>query len=129
MVKNPRNIYELMSWAAEQHDLDPSQRKELYEWLESEDILKTAKDPNKEASKYAKELKKAAEMLKKRRKGSAAVGDRATATGARKKGKDDLDEMSDDAVSDTFDSGPESQNWYDDDMDRSDYPDYNGGDE
>jgi hypothetical protein len=129
MVKSPRNIYELMNWAAEQHDLDPSQRKELYEYLESEDILRTAKDPAKEASKYAKELKKVAEMLKKSRKKSAAVGDRTAAKGARKKGKDDLDEMSDDATSDTFDSGPESANWYEDDVDRDDYPDYYGGEE
>ena len=129
MAKSPRNIYELMNWAAEQHDLDPGQRKELYEWLESEDVLNTSKDPCKEASRYAKELKKEAEMLKKSRRKSAAVGDRTAAKGARKKSKDDIDDIQDDFVMDGFDSGTEAGNWYEEDVDREDYPDYYNGEE
>jgi hypothetical protein len=128
MAKSPRNIYELMNWAAEQHDLDPGQRKELYEYLESEDILNTAKDALKEASKYAKDLKKEAEMLRKSARKTAALGDKA-AKGARKKSKDDIDEVPDDFASDGFDAGTEPGNWYDEDVDREDYPDYYEGEE
>jgi hypothetical protein len=122
MAKHPRNIYELMNWAAEQHDLDPSQRKELYEWLETEEILDSSDDPWKEASRYAKELKKEAEALRRSRKKSAA-SEKGAMKGARKKSKDDIDEIQEDITVD-LEGASEAGSWYEEDVDREDYPDY-----
>jgi hypothetical protein len=112
-----------MNWAAEQHDLDPGQRRELYVWLESEEILGTSKDPMKEASRYAKELKKEAEMLKRSLKKSGAVSEKGSARGSRKKGKDDIEDLVEDfsLEGDGLSEGPA---WTEEDVDREDYPDY-----
>ena len=123
MATRPRNVYELMNWAAEQHDLDPGQRKELYEWLESEGVLDNSKDPYKEASKYAKDLKKEAANLKRSMKKAGAAGEKGALKGARKKSKDDIEDISDEFALDGGDAAAETGNWYDDDVDREDYPD------
>ena len=123
MATRPRNVYELMNWAAEQHDLDPSQRKQLYEWLESESILDTSKDPYKEASKYAKDLKKEAAMLKRSIKKAGAMSEKGAVKSARKKTKEDIEDIQDDFALDGGDGATEGGNWYDDDVDREDYPD------
>jgi len=122
MAKRPRNIYELMNWAAEQHDLDPSQRKELYEWLETEQILDSSDDPWKEASRYAKELKKEAEALRRSSKKSAA-SEKGAMKGARKKSKEDIDDIQEDITVD-LEGASEAGSWYEEDVDRGDYPDY-----
>jgi len=123
MAQRPRTIYELMNVAAEQHDLDPGQRRELYEWLESEEILETSKDPLKDASKYAKELKKEAEMLKRSMKKSSALSEKGAARGPRKKSKDDIEDLAEDLSleGEILSDGP---GWSEDDMGREEYPDY-----
>ena len=123
MAQSPRTIYELMNWAAEQHDLDPGQRRELYVWLESEKILGTSKDPMKEASRYAKELKKEAEMLKRSLKKSGALSEKGAATSSRKKSKEDIEDLVEDfsLEGDGLSEGPA---WTEEDVDREDYPDY-----
>jgi hypothetical protein len=123
MATRYRTVYELMNWAAEQHDLDPSQRKILYERLENEGILKSSKDPGKQASKYARELKKEADQLRKSVRKSNAVSDKASVKPSRKKSKEDIEEMQDEFGFDGIE-GSEGNNWYEEDVDREDYPDY-----
>jgi hypothetical protein len=121
MAHTPRTVYELMNWAAEQHDLDANQRKVLYQKLESEGTLKKSKDPVKDASKYAKDLKKQAEAIKNRTRKASGKPDKAALKGAHKKSGGDLDEISDEFESDdTSDGGT----WYEEDVNRDEYPDY-----
>ena len=121
MAKSPRSIYEVMNRASEQHDLDARQRKALYEWLESHDVLEKSKDPFKDATKFAKELKKQAEQLKKNSK-AAAMRDKSSVRGGRKKSSDDVEEAEDDFVFESFDG--DGGTWIEEDVDREECPDY-----
>jgi hypothetical protein len=120
MAHSPRTVYELMNWAAEMHDLDPSQRKVLYQKLETEGTLKRSKDPMKDASKYAKDLKRQAETLKKRSRKTAGKLDKSAVKSGRKKG-DDIEDLHEEFESD--DAAADPGQWYDDDVEREDYPD------
>lgn len=123
MQHRPRNTYELMNWAAEQNDLDPAQRKELYYRLEKKNVLGTSKDPWKEAVKLAKDIKKQEKIKKKSGEKSLAKGKKGTVKDVRAKPTDDLDQFQDDYESDALETF-EGVSWYDDDVDREDYPDY-----
>ena len=112
-----------MNWAAEQQELDPSLRKQLYEILEKEQVLSKSKDPWKDALKYAKELKKKMRATKREKAKSASASERAGIRGTHRKLPEEIEELPDDFLENNFDTEPETTGWFDDDLTREDYGD------
>ncbi|MFH1675633.1 MAG: hypothetical protein ABIC40_01325 [bacterium] len=90
-----RTTFDLMDYTAQQFDLLPEQRKELYKILEEKNILKESKSPGKEAAKLAKQLIKRTAAKAKEAK-SLKSGKLSSLRNTRRSGDiDDLEEESD----------------------------------
>ena len=90
-----------MDYTAQQFDLLPEQRKELYKILEEKNVLKESKDSTKEAAKLAKQLVKRTAAKAKESKSLKSGKISSIRNPSRRPGDvDDLDDDSDSYESD-----------------------------